>query len=156
MAGSAIGPPAVSSKPWWRFHSASKPKGSFLQWRCALHRARLLCRRMEAMPSKQPSKKKYEKSACPKSYALVGRCNAGGPAQIRLKHPLGLLGPENMSKAGVRNVDAVYRCTYCGVIYVSVGIPGMERFIGTWAAHGFVLDVSLGEKRPSLLVRQAS
>lgn len=98
------------------------------------------------MLPKRKSRRQVEEHACPKSHATVGRCNAGGPLQVRLKHPLGLLGSENMSKAGVRNADDVYRCTHCGVVYVCVGIPGMERIVGTWAAHGFVLDVLHGQK----------
>jgi hypothetical protein len=98
------------------------------------------------MLSKRKSKRHDEESACPKSYAAVGRCNAGGPLQVRMEHPLGLLGPENMVEAGVRDVDAVYRCTHCGVVYISGGVPGMERIIGIWKAPGFVLDTSRGEK----------
>jgi hypothetical protein len=97
------------------------------------------------MPSIHKRKMQKEKLTCPKSSAMVGRCRAGKPRQVRLEHPLGLLGPENMSKAGVRNLDDVYRCTHCGVVYISVGILGMERILGIWEAQGFVLDASQGE-----------
>lgn len=125
-----------------RFRSTSKVKNSILQWPCALHRVRLVYGRIEAMPSKQRSTKKYEESVCPKSSALVGRCNAGGPAQICLKYPTGLIGADVMNRLRIRDDDKLFRCAYCGIVYVSVGIPGMERIIGTWAAHGFVLDAS--------------
>lgn len=99
------------------------------------------------MLSKRKSKRQINEIACPKSLAAVGRCSAGGPLQVRLKNPLGLLGPENMSEAGVRSVDAVYRCTHCGVVYISVGIPGMERILGVWTAHGFVPNASQSGER---------
>ena len=95
------------------------------------------------MLSKHKHQMQIEKLTCPKSLAMVGRCHAGGPRQDRLENPLGLLGPENMSKAHVRKVDDVYRCTHCGVVYINVGIPGMERILGIWEAQGFVLDTSL-------------
>ena|ERR1035441_2611706 len=94
------------------------------------------------MLSKRKSKRQIDEMACPKSLAAVGRCSAGGPVQVRLKHPLGLLGPKNMLEARVRSVDVVYRYAHCGVVYISVGIPGMERILGVWTAHGFVPDAS--------------
>ena len=92
------------------------------------------------MPSNQSPKQRNIQSACPKSDALVGRCNAGGPIQRRLRIPQGLFGEEGMKRLGVENNDEVYQCSYCGVVYVSVGILGMERILGKNTPQGFVSE----------------
>lgn len=77
-------------------------------------------------------------SDCPKSEAAVGRCMAGAPKQVSIKHPLALLGDQNMAKLDMREDDDVYRCTYCGTVYISVGIRGMERVLGKYDGFSFV------------------
>lgn len=81
---------------------------------------------------------KYRGSSCPKSVAPLGeRCNAGNPPQILMENPEGLIGKELIQKLGIRCDHAVYRCTYCTVVYINTGIRGMQRILGYWTPQGF-------------------
>jgi hypothetical protein len=79
--------------------------------------------------------RKYKGSACPKSLAPRGeRCSAGNPPQVLIAHPEPLIGKELMQRI---RTHSIYRCTYCGVVYVNIGVPGMESILGYWTPQGF-------------------
>jgi hypothetical protein len=90
------------------------------------------------MYRKRKPEMKYTGSSCPMSEASIGeRCNAGNPPQILIEHPEALIGKELMQKLVIRRDHAVYRCTYCTVVYINTDIRGMERILGYWTPQGF-------------------
>lgn len=62
---------------------------------------------------------------------------AGNPRQLKIKNPVRLIGEQLVRKLGIRSSDLVYRCQYCGVVYISTGVLGTERILGEISPAGF-------------------
>jgi hypothetical protein len=90
------------------------------------------------MSGKKNIREKYKSSSCPMSSAGIGlRCNAGNPRQESIANPEPWIGEKLMHELGTRHGHAVYRCAHCDVVYVNVGVRGMERILGYLTPQGF-------------------